>query len=44
MKEGKETENCGMLSLIGRYEPNRCGKQKEREREESSKLKTKNVP
>lgn len=32
MKEGKETENCGMLPLIGRREPNRRGKQKQRER------------
>ena len=34
VKEEKETENCSQLSLIGKYEPNRCGKQKrERERE-----------
>ena len=32
MKEEKETGKCGMLSLIGRREPNRRGKQKQRER------------
>lgn len=32
VKEEKETENFSMLSLIGKYEPNRCGKEK-RERE-----------
>lgn len=38
VKEEKETENCSMLSPIGKYEPNRCGKQT-RERESERRVK-----